>query len=114
MARTWEYYTAPGGGSPVIKDMQKLGLTRWEAARVEAALNRVAAGRALPKEVKILRDGVSEVKINCSSRTFRMLFAELDGNVLLLGLHFFAKKTQNAHTDVDLAAQRLRDWLCRG
>lgn len=110
MARKWVFYIAPGGGDPVGKDMQKLRLTGWEVARLNVVMDRVADGRALPGEVKALRDGVLEFKLDGQRRTFRMLFAEVDGGLLLLGLHFFAKKTQNARTDVDLAVQRLQSW----
>ena len=113
MARKWEYYAAPGGGSPVVKEMQKLKLNAWEAARLDDVLDRVAAGRTLPKDVKALRDGVLEFKLAGHRRTFRMLFAEVDGGLVLLGLHFFAKKTQNARENVDLAADRLKDWRKR-
>lgn len=113
VAREWDYYTAPGGGCPVEKEMGKLKLSSWDAVRVADAMERVAAGQALPGEVKALRDGVLEVKVNGQRRTYRMLYAELDGGLVLLGLHFFAKKVQNARDDVDLAAKRLRSWLER-
>ncbi|USX50617.1 type II toxin-antitoxin system RelE/ParE family toxin [Lentzea sp. HUAS12] len=113
MAREWDYYTAPGGGCPVEKEMQKLKLSPWDAVRVEEAMDRVAAGEAMPGEVKYLRDDVLEIKIDGAQRTYRMLYAELDGGLVLLGLHFFAKKVQNARKDVDLAADRLRSWRDR-
>lgn len=111
MGREWEYYTAPGGGSPVEKDLRRARLTKWEAGRVDFVMTRVADGEArIGKDCKPLRDGVSECLIDGHDRTFRLMFAEVDGGLVLLALHFISKKKQNDRDAVGLAISRLRTW----
>ncbi|MEU0512567.1 type II toxin-antitoxin system RelE/ParE family toxin [Amycolatopsis sp. NPDC006125] len=110
MSREWQFYTAPGGGSPVEKDIRRANLAHHELGRMQEIMDRVAEGRALPKEVKYLRDGVFEFKLNLSQRTYRLLYAEVDGNLVLLALHFFAKKKQVDKKAIDVAVERLRNW----
>lgn len=110
MTREWQYYTPPGGGSPIRKEIEKAKLSQHELGRLEALLDRVAEGRTLPREIKPLRDGVSEFKLDLDHRTCRLLFAEVDDGLVLLALHFFIKKKQNDRTAVDLAVDRLKRW----
>lgn len=111
LERSWDFYTAPGGGDPVRKDIRKAGLTRWEAGRVQEMMDRVARGSARPRlDFKPLRDGVSEILVDGHNRTFRLMYAEVDGGLVLLALHFISKKKQNDRQAVELAVQRLRAW----
>lgn len=111
MERSWDFYTAPGGGDPVRKDIRKAGLTAWEAGRVQEMMDRVARGSArLRLDFKPLRDGVSEILVDGHNRTFRLMYAEVDDGLVLLALHFISKKKQNDRQAVELAVQRLRAW----
>ncbi|RSN47115.1 hypothetical protein DMC64_07350 [Amycolatopsis sp. WAC 04197] len=114
LAREWDYYTAPGGGSPVAKELQKVKLSEWEVGRLDALLDLVADGMARPNiDFKYLRDGVSEVLIDGRDRTFRLFYADLGGGPLLLALHFISKKRQVDKRALDLAVKRLREWTKR-
>lgn len=110
VSREWLYYAAHGGGSPVTKDIQRAKLKLHELGRLQEVMDRVAEGRALPKEVKYLRDDVYEFKLNLAQRSYRLLFAEVDGGLVLLALHFFSKKKQVDRDAVELAVDRLRRW----
>lgn len=110
MGRDWEYYSGPGGGNVVIKEIKKCGLTRTEAARLEELLDRYSEGRTLPNDCKYLRDGVSELRLSGDRRIFRLYFADLGDGPVLLALHFAAKKKQLDKPAVDLAVERLRAW----
>jgi phage-related protein len=85
-----------------------------DAARAEAGyqLNEVQRGND-PHDWKLMKAvgaGVREIRIRESSGAFRVLYlATLPERVLVL--HAFQKKTQaTPRKDIDLAAQRLREW----
>jgi phage-related protein len=85
-----------------------------DAARAEAGyqLNEVQRGNDPHdwKPMKAVGAGVREIRIRESSGAFRVLYlATLPERVLVL--HAFQKKTQaTPRKDIDLAAQRLREW----
>lgn len=111
MAREWQYYTAPGGGEPVLKDIKK-SLTRNEQVRLQALMDRYLEDRLLPKDYKYLRDDISELRLTGNdNRKFRLYFAHLnDGAPVLLALHFASKKKWVDKEAIDLAVTRLREW----
>ncbi|MDG4815904.1 MULTISPECIES: type II toxin-antitoxin system RelE/ParE family toxin [unclassified Micromonospora] len=109
----WQFYEAPGGGSPVQKAIGKYRLTTAELARLYVVMDRVAEGRTRPGDVKALRDGVLEVRVRIGGRNFRLAYAELGDGLVLLGLHFFHKQRQVEDRHIDTAAARLKDWLSR-
>lgn len=113
MTKQWRFYEAPGGGSPVQKAIAKYHLNAAELARLQVVMDRVAEGRTRPGDVKALRDGVLEVRAKIGSRHFRLAYAELDGGLVLLGLHFFHKQRQVEDRHINTAADRLKDWLAR-
>ncbi|GAB3458674.1 type II toxin-antitoxin system RelE/ParE family toxin [Actinophytocola sediminis] len=110
MTRTWQYYSPPGGGEPVAKEIKKAGLTLGELGQLDEVMARVAEGRTLPKDTKPIRDGVHQFKLNLRQRSYRLLYAEVDDGLVLLALHFFSKKKQKDQDAVDLAVDRLRTW----
>lgn len=110
MTRTWQYYSPPGGGDPVLREIKKAGLTRGELGRLDEVMERVAEGRTLPKDTKYIRDGVHQFKLHLQQRSYRLLYAEVDGGLVLLALHFFSKKKQVDQDAIDLAVDRLRTW----
>lgn len=92
------------------KETAKLKLAKGEVVRVQAIMSRYAEGRAFPKDHKVLRDGVEELKIAGYDRTFRVHFGRVDDELVLLCLHFSSKKTQVDAKAIDLAAARLRQF----
>lgn len=113
MAREWQYYTGPGGGDIVLREIKKAGLTPWEVGRLEELMDRVACCRTLPGDVNPLRDGVLETRLDGDRRIFRLAYAEVNGGLVLLALHFFPKKKERERAAVDLAISRLKEWKRR-
>lgn len=114
LAREWEFYTAPGGGRPVERDLQKAGLSKWEAGRLAELMDRVRDGRARPgTDFKPLRDDVRECRLTGHNRIFRLMYAEVEGGLVLLALHFIVKKKRNDRDAVEVAVLRLADWRRR-
>lgn len=113
MRREWQFYQAPGGGVPVQRAINKYDFTAAELARLQVVLDRVAEGRTRPGDVKRLRDGVLEVRVRIGGRHFRLAYAELDGGLVLLGLHLFHKQKGIELRQVAVAVDRLEDWLGR-
>jgi phage-related protein len=107
------FYQAAGGGEPVHKEIEKCGLTVTEMAKVQTAMNRVAEGRAQPGDVKTLRGGVLEVRVSVAQRRLRLIYAESQGGLVLLALHFFQKQRQVETRHIDVAVDRLRDFRSR-
>jgi phage-related protein len=97
----------------VLKEIRKCRLSIEEQAKVQVAMDRVAEGRAQPKDVKTLRDGVLEVRVRVGQRQLRLLYAEVSDGPILLALHFFQKQRQVETRHIDLASGRLRDWEAR-
>ncbi|RZT82053.1 putative component of toxin-antitoxin plasmid stabilization module [Micromonospora violae] len=95
------------------KEILKSRLTKAEAAKVQAIMDRVAEGRTRPGDVKPLRDGVLEVRIRVGDRRLRLAFAEGTDSLVLLALHFFQKQQQNESRHVEVAVDRFRDWKSR-
>jgi len=60
--------------------------------------------------MKTIGSGVREIRVRDGSGAYRVIYlATLADRVLVL--HAFQKKSQQtARRDIDLAAQRLRDW----
>lgn len=113
MKREWRFYHAPGGGNPVAKAIKKYDLTRTDLARLQVVMDRIADGRTRSGDVKALRNGVLEVRVRIGHRNFRLAFAELDGGLVLLGLHLFHKQRSAEPRHVAIAVDRLKDWLNR-
>ncbi|MEV0327929.1 type II toxin-antitoxin system RelE/ParE family toxin [Micromonospora echinospora] len=73
----------------------------------------MAEGRSRPGDVKALRDGVLEVRVRIGNRNFRLAYADLGDDLVLLGLHFFHKQRQVEDRHVAIAVERLKDWRDR-
>jgi phage-related protein len=110
--RRWRDYRTAAGGRPVKEFVD--GLTDAEVAAIVAGMKEVAE-RGL-RAAKHLRGDVYEVRVDVSSRTFRLLFsAEGRLGQILLSLSAFTKKTQKTPPrELDLAEKRLSDWRARG
>lgn len=114
MERDWVYYTAPGGGRPVEKEIARAGLNEYEAGRLNELMDDVRDGEARAGvHFKHLRDGVREIRLSGNRRIFRLLYAEVDAGLVVLALHFIAKKKQSDQDAIKVAADRLTEWKRR-
>lgn len=113
MVRKWEFYTTAMGAIPIRKEIEKHRLNRAELAKLQVIMNRVAEGRARAGDVKALRDGVLEVRVQVANRQIRLAYAEVDDGLVLLALHFFHKQRQVEARLIDTAVDRLKDWQSR-
>ena len=77
---------------------------RRAAARIHARLDRIAAGNL--GDVKPLRDGISEIRIDCGPG-YRLYFIRRGLSVIVL-LAGGDKRTQDA--DITRAAQIAKHW----
>lgn len=111
--REWEFFRPEGEGRQVEREILKLGLSKWEAGRLADVMDRALERRLLPREVKPLRDGVFEIILNGHNRSFRLMFAEVRGGMVLLALKFISKKKQVDRDAVEVAVKRLKDWQRR-
>ena len=93
------------------RELSKLGLDRVEAATVSKVMDRFREGKTQPKDHKVLRDGVEELRIRGNRRIIRLYFGRIDNNLVLLCLHIHIKKKNNDKDAVDLAVDRLRGYV---
>ncbi|MED7954331.1 MULTISPECIES: type II toxin-antitoxin system RelE/ParE family toxin [unclassified Streptomyces] len=113
-ARDWAFYQGVDGSAPVQKELQKADLAPHERARLFVLLNRVKERQTLPGDVKDLGDDLLEVRLTGDHRTFRLLYAEESGGLVLLALSFFQKKSQKTPSNErGTASKRLREWRRR-
>lgn len=94
----------------VIAEIRKAKLTVDEVTRLTELMSRFRSDRTLPKDHKRLRDGVEELRLFGDRRDFRLYFGRIEGGLVLLLLHFNAKKKDNDGDAIDLAADRLKRW----
>lgn len=113
MTKKWIYYTSPAGRNKIQDELRDAKLSKYEVAKLQLLMERLAEGRTMPGDVKALREGVCELRAKVGQRSFRLAYAEIDGELVLLALHFFFKKSQVARRDIDLAVDRLKDWRTR-
>ncbi|MEU7483546.1 type II toxin-antitoxin system RelE/ParE family toxin [Streptomyces sp. NPDC042319] len=114
MRREWVLYATEGGARPVIKEREKCRLTETEKGKLLKVLERVERRQTLPGDVKSLGGDLLEVRIDGNRRIFRLVYAEVNGGLLLLALHFFQKTTQATPPQVKRTAnRRLADWRKR-
>jgi len=108
----WLYYESDTGAEPIIREMKKSQITDAEAVRLQVLLDRVATGDALPADTAQVRGEIWEVRFSGDNRRiFRLLYATVGRDRLLLGLHFFKKKTRTTPpASIKLAKKRLADW----
>ncbi len=113
LTKKWIYYTSPAGRNKIQDELRDAKLSKFEVAKLQLLMERLAQGRTMPQDVKALREGVRELRAKVGQRSFRLAYAEVDGGLVLLALHFFFKKSQVARCDIDLAVDRLKDWRAR-
>ncbi|WP_327680831.1 type II toxin-antitoxin system RelE/ParE family toxin [Kitasatospora sp. NBC_00458] len=112
--REWSLYQGADGSAPVQKELQKADLAPHERAKLFVLMNRVKDRQTLPGDVKDLGSGILEVRLTGDHRTFRLLYAEQAGGLVLLALSFFQKKSQKTPSnELGAASKRLREWRNR-
>lgn len=94
----------------VVDEIRKAKLTQDEATRLADLMSRFGSGRTLRKDHKRLRDGVEELRLDGDRRIFRLYFGRIENGLVLLALHFKAKKKDNDRDAIDVAADRLKRW----
>lgn len=112
----WQLYTTPGGNDVVRKEIDALpGLaSRHGKARLRDLLERIAERRTLPRDVKHLEGGLLEARLTHDRSEYRLLYSEVQGKRVLLGLRAFQKKTQKTpDRHLDVARDRLAEFLDR-
>lgn len=94
------------------KELQKLKLDAQSARKVERCIERVVERKTRKRDVKPLRNGILEIRVEISDgKTLRILYSEVADNSLVLALHVFLKKTRKCPEEkIDLAEKRLKEW----
>ncbi|MGW3299187.1 type II toxin-antitoxin system RelE/ParE family toxin [Streptomyces rubiginosohelvolus] len=114
MGREWDFYRTDSGACPVQRELKKCKLTTEEQAKLKVLMQRVIDNKTLPGDVKSLGGDLLEVRLDGDHRIFRLVYSEVSGGLLLLGLMFFQKKTQATPLTVKRSAtRRLKDWRKR-
>ncbi len=112
---TWIFYTTASGREVVkeeIKDTLGQGPPRKELG---ALMTRISYGRAFPRDVNALGDGLLEARLSNEGNEYRLYYAHgPKGQAVLLGLAFHMKGGRGAQDRViAVARKRLADWLGR-
>lgn len=95
----------------MIEEVKRLKLSRTDALRLDELTIRVAENRALPKDVKHLRNHIYEMRLRVPRGAVRVLYARIEGGVVILCLRAFLKKTpKTPPEEIDRAEKRLRKW----
>jgi phage-related protein len=106
--QVWQFYQAPGGGSPVQKDIRaefksdKRGLTR-----LAQLMGRIASCETLRRDVVDLGGGLLEARLSHMGNEYRLFFARVRSGEILLALHFVNKKARTVPREIALARWRL-------
>ncbi|QNT95093.1 hypothetical protein HEP81_04824 [Streptomyces griseofuscus] len=96
------------------KDIAKCKLNKAEKAKLRTLMERVRLRQTLSGDVKNLGGDLLEVRLDGDHRIFRLLYAEVEDGLVLLGLSFFQKKTQATPPVQKLTAnRRLKEWRKR-
>lgn len=112
VSRRWRDYRTPTGRSPVrefIDELSDLDAEEVAAAMKDVRKNGLKAARHLRREIY-------EVRAEGKDESYRILFAQQGRRgQILLALVPLSKKTQTTPARfIDLAENRLRDWIERG
>jgi phage-related protein len=112
---TWELVQAAGAQSPVEREIRKAKLNRTERAHLQELLDRIAAGRALPRDTTRIvgHHALMEARLDGNHRIFRLIYAPLaNGSRVLLALLFTPKKSERlSPPDFKEAERRLKQHL---
>lgn len=111
MDRQWQFVRSANGGDPVTRDLQKCKLNVHERARLSVLMERIRDRTTQQGDVKPLGDGLLEARLSGDGRIFRLVYVEVNGGLILLGLHFFQKRSQQTQRrEIRAAQKRLKEW----
>jgi putative component of toxin-antitoxin plasmid stabilization module len=111
---SWELYETAGGRKLVREEIH--AKLRDKAARVALAqlMWRIEHGRALPRDTRPLGRRLLEARLTDQSNEYRLYYAHVGQNAVLLGLLFHRKGGQGAQQRaVAKARERLAEWQGR-
>lgn len=104
----WEYAVSARDQPYVLKEITDLKMSSTAIAKLEQAMVRVSEGTTSTGDVKSVRNGILELRIQADKRWYRMLFARLDAN--RVALLVIVKKTNRLEKkSIELAENRLRE-----
>lgn len=110
MAR-WQFYQTENGNDLVEKELKDLD--RTQKAAIADVMEKYANGDHLSRQYESLGDGLHALRVRSGGCALRLYFGRV-GQVLL-AVHVLNKKSQKIpKKDLDLARDRLKDWLSRG
>jgi phage-related protein len=111
----WHFYRTPNGRFVVSEEIRDTLGDGPPKKELGALLDRIQYNRALPRDTGSLGQGLYEARLTHRSNEYRLYFAHgPQGEHVLLGLAFHMKGSRGAQDRViDLARDRLADWLAR-
>lgn len=104
----WRYYKPSPESDTFRKELK--GLPNTARAVLLATMNAYRHGRALPRQVDHLGDGIYEIRITDKGNEYRVLFHHPVARYAV-ALHAFQKKTQKTPpAKIKLAKRRRSIW----
>ena len=96
------------------KDILSSKIRSTDLAKLDALVERAERGELRPKDSAHIEGNIWELRLQGQDVIYRLLYADLSSQCVLLGLAFFNKKTQRLPDRVKrIARQRLRDYQSR-
>lgn len=113
MSRSWRYYQTADGGDVITKELASLGTAA--SAAVRETMSRARRDELLPREDKIVRGKIRELRISLDGCEYRVLYArEGKSGQVLLAVHVLHKKSRKLPPKaIRVAERRLADWRSR-
>jgi phage-related protein len=112
LSKEWDTYRAPGGRDKVADDVRKARLTAHEKVRLKELMEACAAGQLRYPTIKPLSGtpGLMELRLILEDRSFRLVYAEIGGGLVLLALHLFRKQASSQPAQIREAVRRYKTW----
>jgi len=112
--REFENYTTRSGTDLLQRDISACKVRPTDLAKLEALVERAERGELRRKDVAHVEGSIWELRLHGQDVIYRLLYADLSSQCVLLGLAFFNKKTQKLPETVKrIARERLRDYQSR-
>jgi phage-related protein len=100
----------PAGDARSSAEKEFNALPMQARARLLQKMEKYTQGTSTPRDVKHIRDGIFEIRIQLGSNPYRVLFF-MDGN-RPVAVHCFHKKDQKVSAaDMSVATQRRKTWV---
>ena len=108
--KRWVYAASNSGQEYVLREIKKAKASVDAAAKLENAMRRLENGDAKPQEYDVVRNGVSELRVNADKRWYRLLYGRDGDN--FVALSFLVKKQNKLDPNaIDTAENRLKEHL---